>query len=858
MKKSSLAAGFAATVVFLIGLVVAPEARAVLTPQLPPELEEGKGIVKSKHWAIVLGKALFWDQQVGSDGQACASCHFSAGADPRLRNVLTPGFLQEPEEDTQFGAIGNLDGERLSPSARARVGQTRSGAYPDSTYELKPEDFPIYEVEDYTNRNSKILIATNDAVSSPGSFDATFAKTKRFNVFDKCYDLEGDVFHAGKYPCRQVEPRNTPTMINAVFNLFNFWDGRANRKFNGVGVFGPRDIKGDPQKRLMVLDEWGKLEPGYLEIDNASLASQAVGPPLSEREMSCQGRTFPDVGRKMIMRRPLSLQKIHPYDSVLGGYRQWSGFGLDWKYLYIDLIKLAFEEKYWNSHGRYVITDDGKRWVKSKNAWAGYTQLEQNFSMFWGISIMLYEATLISDQSKFDTWFASCRPSVSNPGDPLAVPIANPVVTCQNSPADPTALEHGGLTAQEVLGFGLFNNGGTGIRNPGNPSCSGCHPVTNPNAVPLVFPLFSEAQFQAGQTFVPVERSRIDDRGPGTPKNVPTTAPIENPTVEGAVHDRGFFNIGTRPTSFDPGIGGNDIYGNPLSVARMFVMEQAGWSVVDPSGITDPCNSGNLIEGGFPNLTLIPELNQGRYPGCIRNPPCVDCTVDPSFDWSKERELVDGSMKTPGLRNVGLTPPYFHFGGYSNLRDVVRFYARGGSRRDKSLAEQDDHHFGKKFRHNWWGHQEENKPPYTGDTSGTGSLGKDAIPVKGSDFGTNVDFFIRDIKSTDEQIDALVAFMLTLTDKRVQCDLAPFDHPSLFVIKGHREADRNRDQRADDDVFELPEVGAEGYDPDSGFCIPNEGDLFAEGMQARAGGERVTPDGHPKWGKWHGKHGGQH
>jgi Di-haem cytochrome c peroxidase len=42
--------------------------------------------------AIRLGKALFWDQQVGSDGQtACASCHFHAGADSRSRNQLNPG-----------------------------------------------------------------------------------------------------------------------------------------------------------------------------------------------------------------------------------------------------------------------------------------------------------------------------------------------------------------------------------------------------------------------------------------------------------------------------------------------------------------------------------------------------------------------------------------------------------------------------------------------------------------------------------------------------------------------------------------------------------------------------------------------
>src|SRR6059036_2695863 len=49
-----------------------------------------KFFVQSPSAAIALGKALFWDQAVGSDGldgsgkpvgQACASCHFVAGAD---------------------------------------------------------------------------------------------------------------------------------------------------------------------------------------------------------------------------------------------------------------------------------------------------------------------------------------------------------------------------------------------------------------------------------------------------------------------------------------------------------------------------------------------------------------------------------------------------------------------------------------------------------------------------------------------------------------------------------------------------------------------------------------------------------
>jgi hypothetical protein len=32
-----------------------------------------------------------------------------------------------------------------------------------------------------------------------------------------------------------------------------------------------------------------------------------------------------------------------------------------------------------------------------------YTMMEHNISLFWGISIMLYEATPVSDQSRFDT-----------------------------------------------------------------------------------------------------------------------------------------------------------------------------------------------------------------------------------------------------------------------------------------------------------------------------------------------------------------------------------------------------------------------------------------------------------------------
>ncbi len=71
-----------------------------LTGKKPPPVKERikdksliPNYVKDKSAAIKLGKALFWDRQAGSDGQACASCHFNAGMDIRIKNQLSPGLL---------------------------------------------------------------------------------------------------------------------------------------------------------------------------------------------------------------------------------------------------------------------------------------------------------------------------------------------------------------------------------------------------------------------------------------------------------------------------------------------------------------------------------------------------------------------------------------------------------------------------------------------------------------------------------------------------------------------------------------------------------------------------------------------
>ena len=60
--------------------------------------------VKDETALLKLGKALFWDMQLGSDGvQACASCHFKAGADNRSKNQVNPGILHQPAQDKFFG-----------------------------------------------------------------------------------------------------------------------------------------------------------------------------------------------------------------------------------------------------------------------------------------------------------------------------------------------------------------------------------------------------------------------------------------------------------------------------------------------------------------------------------------------------------------------------------------------------------------------------------------------------------------------------------------------------------------------------------------------------------------------------------
>src|SRR4030095_6052703 len=126
-----------------------------------------------------------------------------------------------------------------------------------------------------------------------------------------------------------------------VFNHRNFWNGRAQPEFNGVNPFGSRDSNA----RVWYV---GPLGPTQLDISiaNASLASQAVGPPLNPVEMSAAGRTFPDLGAKLLALKPLGLPTVSPSDSGLGSLAAPAG-GLNTTYA--ALIQKAFQPRWWNS-----------------------------------------------------------------------------------------------------------------------------------------------------------------------------------------------------------------------------------------------------------------------------------------------------------------------------------------------------------------------------------------------------------------------------------------------------------------------------------------------------------------------------
>ncbi len=753
----------------------------ILQVNLPPSLKDAirpepanlTTYVVNKPATIRTGKALFWDMQVGSDGrQACASCHFHAGADHRIKNQISPGFLGAP----------------LIPTATTfEIGSPN--------YTLKASDFPTHKLLDPEDRFSTVLSDADDVISSQGIFRFIFQDI--FNPADQSVDLgihqqDPDGFSVAGTNVRRVEPRNTPTTINAVFNLRNFWDGRASHFFNGVNPFGDFD----PTARVLINPD--PANPATIPVsqtvhlDFSSLASQAIGPPGSPFEMSFDGRTFAKIGKKLLSLPPLAKQLVHPNDSELGIMSNSPANGINTTYA--AMIQASFDPRFWNSSHKFMW--NGSSWVDLGVGIPAntdeYTLMEVNFGLFFGLSIQLYEATLIADDTPFDRFLGSTTLGIP--------PIPNALTTQQKLGKDIFFGKglcfncHGGpeLTLAGVNALGLVAAPGTVPEAPIEmmQAAQGQQMATLvfadfpfPNAFPLTFDPRGKAihiSDQVGRIVFsgifpgqPISNCTAGNNlaillNPGTPPlgglaqanffelpncnrlftisidqaptNPPTFAPIGTYAVgilngttqvadasinviEPILYDLGFYNIGVRPTAEDAALAGFGPFGDPLSFALLAQ------------------NGGNI---GFPI------------------PPFVDLT---------KLTAVQGSFKVPGLRNVELTGPYFHNGGQATLEQVVDFYNRGGDFHETNIA--------------------------------------------------TLDPDITELFLTPSEKAALVAFLTSLTDDRVRWEKAPFDHPQLFVSNGQTGDDLSAvpdftnpndpaGTTASDDILHIPAIGAGG------------------------------------------------
>jgi cytochrome c peroxidase len=450
---------------------------------------------------------------------------------------------------------------------------------------------------------------------------------------------------------------------------------------------------------------------------------------------------------------------VHAEDSVLAKYRAADGIGL--KQTYAQLVKKAFNAKYWSAKA-----PKGGKAPFGKPAYSdeAYTQMEANFSMFFGLAMQEYFNTLIADQAPID----SKRVQICFDGTSI-----QPVSTC---PSNDQLIE----APQELSAAQL-----RGMQNFINAHCVLCHSGA----------LFSAAESPENLTVTRNKKGKAKLQAPD-PNTINTVLRTTDLTGRPRLQDVGFMNTGVAHWSFDQGLGRDSALHpemhQPLSFARQYLSELIG----DSSGVLDPlkakaCRLGVAFAGGRSDPMAFPKDQLQADPagsdGCVvtdyHNGSVTDKTSlafiptqeAAQAEWNKtlrgEPSLlkvgVSAAFKIPSLRNVELTAPYFHNGSVLTLRQVFEFYSRTGN--------------------------------YTNPDRAAGEM-----PTLSEIIG-----------ESSTAIDDLVEFLKSLTDERVRNEAAPFDHPALKVPYGHKgdEAvalDEDGDGLADDEILEVPAIGKNG------------------------------------------------
>jgi len=230
------------------------------------------------------------------------------------------------------------------------------------------DDFPFRKLSDHDDAESSVLSDSTEVGGSAGIHLQDFVglslnATGAADSIDDCSNTDVDgfpivdpLFNIDNINVRQTTGRNAPSTINAIHYIDNFWDGRARSDFNGV---------------------------------NCSVT-------------------------------PLALQEVSDSDSVLGDMAVASGDGgKGLNTSYVDMIQQSFRPEYWNSDaifdaaGNTILDDAGNPISGAPEGPDQFALMEMNFAMIWGISVMLYEATLVSDQTPFDEWLSGDEEALS-------------------------------------------------------------------------------------------------------------------------------------------------------------------------------------------------------------------------------------------------------------------------------------------------------------------------------------------------------------------------------------------------------------------------------------------------------------
>lgn len=372
--------------------------------------------------AEVLGKALFWEMQAGSDfrrlsdgryiGTACASCHYRFGADARNRHttripyVVWKKYKLHPDHDIEPFAFGE---KRLDYNVRQVATHDRD--FNDQQFGRLSRIFGSAGVEP---RYFHGLKADNPMAIQPGQ-ESEVATPRNRGGYAPDEFPEWSMF-AGRSDTehfRQITARNSPTVINSGFADRLFHDGRAESTFNGFNIFGDRDqntvlhrsVRRKDANGNPIMDENGQFSyhnpvAVHVAITKAALASQAVGPIVNDVEMSYIGRSFPNLACKLLDAPVLGAQQVDPHDSLLGPWSNRIGKEAADPLVYRALIKQAFRQEWWDDGGTRVPLMEFGDSIEDRLARG--SMMEANFSLYWGLSIMIYEASLVSNQSPFD------------------------------------------------------------------------------------------------------------------------------------------------------------------------------------------------------------------------------------------------------------------------------------------------------------------------------------------------------------------------------------------------------------------------------------------------------------------------